>query len=83
VGLVPGWDRPQVSFAGDQHRVGHLRPGGAHEPFGIGVRARASGRDLHGLDARAREDCARGFGELPGPAADQEPEVRGPMTEVD
>jgi len=37
--------------AEDQHPVGDLGPGGEHEPFGIGVRARAAGRDLHDLDA--------------------------------
>src|ERR1019366_8463149 len=47
VGLVPGQDRPQMSFAEDQHPVGHLGPGGEHEPFGIGVRPGTSGRDLH------------------------------------
>jgi hypothetical protein len=56
-------------FAEDQHPVGHLRPGGEREPFGAGVRAGASGRDLPGLDAGAREDRVGGFGELPGPVA--------------
>jgi len=37
VGLVPGQDRPQVPLAEDQHPVGDLRPGGAHESFRIGV----------------------------------------------
>jgi hypothetical protein len=37
VGFVFGQDRPQVSFAEDQHPVGDLGPGGEHEPFGIGV----------------------------------------------
>jgi hypothetical protein len=53
VGLVPGEDRPEVSFAGDQHAVGDLGPGGEHEPFGIGVRAGTAGRDLQCLDAGA------------------------------
>jgi hypothetical protein len=34
----------------DQHPVGDLCPGGEHEPFRVSVRARTSGRDLHGLD---------------------------------
>ena len=38
VGLVPGRDRPQVSFADDQHRVGDLGPGGEHEPLRQGIR---------------------------------------------
>ncbi len=33
VGLVPGQDRPQMSFAGDQHPVDDLGPGGEHEPL--------------------------------------------------
>jgi hypothetical protein len=82
-GLVLGHHDAQVSFAEDQHRVGHLRPGGEHEPFGISVRPGAPGRDLHRLDARAREDRVERCGELPGPVADQEPGVRGPVTGVD
>jgi ferredoxin len=66
-----------MSFAEDQHPVGDLGPGGEHEPFCVGVRAGASGWDLHGLDAGAGQDRVEGFGELPGPVADQEPEVRG------
>jgi hypothetical protein len=31
--LVLGQDRPQMPFAEDQHPVGHLRPGGEHEPL--------------------------------------------------
>ena len=71
-----------MSLAEDQHPVGHLRPGGEHKPFGIGVRPRAPGRDLHGLDTSAGQDRVEGSGELPGPVADQEPEARGPITEV-
>jgi hypothetical protein len=44
--VVPGVlceDRPQVPFTEDQHPVGDLRPGGEHEPFRVGVRARAPG----------------------------------------
>jgi hypothetical protein len=59
VGLVPGEDRFQMSFAEDQHPVGDLGPGGEHEPFGVGVRAGASGWDLHGCDAGAGQDRAR------------------------
>jgi len=40
----------QVSLAEEQHPVGDLSPGGEHEPLRISVRARTSGRDLHGLD---------------------------------
>jgi hypothetical protein len=41
-----------------------------------------SGRDLHGLYAGAGQDGVEGAGELPGPVADQEPEVRDPITGV-
>jgi len=66
-----------VSFAEDQHPVGDLGPGGEHEPFGECVRPGASGRDLHGFDTGAGQGRVERCGELPGPVADQEPEVRG------
>jgi hypothetical protein len=78
---ILGQDRPQVSFAEDQHPAGHLRPGGAHAPFRLSVRARASRRDLHRLDAGAGQDRVERCGALPGLVADQEPEARGPRTE--
>ena len=31
MGLVPGWDSPQVPFAGNEHSVGDLCPDGEHE----------------------------------------------------
>ena len=46
--------------------VGDLGPGGEGELFGIGVRPRAPGRDLHGLDAGTGQDCVERFGELVG-----------------
>ena len=82
VGLVLGQDRPQMSLAEDEHPVGDLRPGGEHEPFRISIRARASGRDFHGLDASVGQELVEGSGELPGSVADQEPEVRGAIAEV-
>jgi hypothetical protein len=42
----------------------------------------ASGRDLHGFDARAGQGRVGRCGELPGPVADREPEARGPVAEV-
>ena len=42
-GLVLGKDAAQVAFAEDEHPVGDLGPGGEHEPFGVGVRARTPG----------------------------------------
>jgi hypothetical protein len=44
--LVLGQRHAQMLFAEDQHPVGDLGPCVEHEPFGIGVRARAPGRDL-------------------------------------
>jgi hypothetical protein len=79
---VLGQDRPQVPFTEDQHPVGDLGPGGEYEPFGIGVRPGAAGRDLHGLDTGAGQDRVEGVGELPGPVADQEPEIGGVIAEV-
>jgi hypothetical protein len=46
VRFVLGQDHPQVSFAENQHPVGDLGWGGEYEPFGIGVRPGASGRDV-------------------------------------
>jgi hypothetical protein len=34
---VPGEDQPQVWFTEDEHPVGELGSGGAHESFGVGV----------------------------------------------
>ena len=71
-----------MSLAEDQHPVGDLRPGCEHEPFRISVRARAPGRDLHRLDTGAGQDRVKRRGELPGPITDQEPEVRGAITQI-
>src|SRR5690349_25036404 len=45
-------------------------------------RAGTLGRDLHRLDTGAGQGRVEGCGELPGAVADQEPEVRGAVTEV-
>jgi hypothetical protein len=82
VGRVAGQDQPQMPFAEDQHPVGDFGPGGEHEPFRVSVRARAAGRDLHGLDTSAGQDRAGRLGELPGPVADREPEARGALTPI-
>jgi hypothetical protein len=71
-----------MSFTEDQHPVCDLCPYGEHEPLGISVRARASGRDLHGPDAGVGQDRVEGVGELAGAVADQEPEVGGAVAEV-
>ena len=39
-------------------------------------------RDLHGLDTDAGQDRVKRCGELPGPVADQEPEIRGAITQI-
>ncbi len=79
---VLGQDGAEVAFAEDQHPVGDLGPNGEDEPFRIGVRARAPGRDLDGLDTGAGQDCGEGPGELPGRVADQEPEARSAISEI-
>src|SRR6188472_1484951 len=71
-----------MPLAEDQHPVGDLGPGGEHEPFRVCVRSWASGRDLHGLDTGVGQDWVKWCGELPGAVADQEPEVRGAITQV-
>jgi hypothetical protein len=68
--------------AEDQHPVGDLGPGGEHEPFRMSIRARAPGRDLHGLDARADQNRVERCGELPGPVADREPEACGAVAGI-
>jgi len=39
-----------------------------------------SNRTPHGLDADVTQDCVECLGELPGPVADQKPEVRCAIT---
>jgi hypothetical protein len=56
--------------------------GSEHEPLGEGVRARAPRRDHHRPDPGTGQDGVKGVGELPGPVADQEAEVRGAIAEV-
>ena len=80
--LVLGEDRPQMPLAEDEHPVGDLGSDGEHEPFRVSVRARAARRDLHGLDVGVGQDCVERPGELPGPVADQVPEVRSVITQV-
>jgi len=82
MGLVLGQDRPQMPLAEDQHPVGDLRPGREHEPFRTGIRARAPGRDFHGLDAGASQERVEARGELPGPVPDQESQVCGAIAEI-
>ena len=48
--LILGQGRPQVPFIEDEHLVGEIGPGGEHESFRVGARARAARRDLDGLD---------------------------------
>jgi len=42
----------------------------------------AARRDLYGLDNGIGQDCVKRYGELPGPVADKEPEVRGAITQI-
>ena len=71
-----------MAFAEDQYPVGDLGSGGEHASFRMGVRARAPGRDLDRFDAGTGQDRVEGFGELPGPVADQEPEACGAVAEI-
>ena len=71
-----------MSLAENEYLASDLGPGGEDELFGAGVRARTSGRNLHGFDAGACEDSVEGLGELPGAVAEQEPEVRCAVAEV-
>jgi hypothetical protein len=80
VGRVLSHHDTQVASAEDQHPVGDLRPGGEHEPLRKGVRPRAPGRDLHGLDACAAQGRVERISELPGTVADHE--VRSAVTGV-
>jgi len=82
VRLVLGEDCSQMPRAEDQHAVGDLGPGGEHEPFRISVRARASGRDLTAWIPASARTASNDAGELPGPVPDQEPEVRGAITQI-
>ena len=56
MGRVLGQDQMQMPFAEDEHPVGDLCPDGEHESFRASVRARAAGRDLHGLDTGLGQD---------------------------
>jgi hypothetical protein len=80
--LVLGQDRPQMPFAEDERLVGNLGPCGEHEAFRVSVRARAAGRDLHGLDAGIGKDGVERLGKLPGPVAGQELEAGGAITQM-
>lgn len=61
-------------LAVDQDPVGALLAGAAHEPFGVAVRPRCSGRDLHGGDVLGGEHGVEVGGELGVPMPDEEPE---------
>jgi hypothetical protein len=82
VSLVLGQDQQQMPLAEDQHAVGNFGPGGEHEPFRKSVRARTARRELYGLGSRIGQNCVKRYGELPGPVADKEPEVRGAITQI-
>ena len=82
MGRILGQDQLPVSLSEDQHPVSDLGPGGEHEPLRKSVRPRTSGRDLHWLDTGAGQGRIERIGELPSPVADQEPEIRGAVTET-
>ena len=63
-----------MAFAEDQHPVGDLGPGGEHEPLRVGIRLRASRRDLDYFYACVGQDRVERHTKLSGPVTDQEPE---------
>ena len=80
-------DGPLQMSLFDQQDLAELsHPDYPGERRGRAIRHRRSrkdfGADLHGLDTGAGQDRVERCGVLPGPVADQEPEVRGPVTEV-
>jgi hypothetical protein len=67
-------------FVVKQHMVGALPAYAANEPFGIAVRPRRTGRDLHDLNAFGGQHRVEGTSELAVPIADQEPKRRCPIS---
>jgi len=62
---IRGEDRPQVPVTEAEHAAGDLGSCGERGPPHAGVRAGASGRDFHRLNAGTSQDGAEG--ELPSP----------------
>jgi hypothetical protein len=79
---VLGQDSAQVPFTEDQHPVGHFRSDREHEPLRVGIRAGTLGWNLHRGDAGIGQDRIECCGELPGPVADQKPELCGAIAEI-
>jgi hypothetical protein len=65
-----------MALAVNQHPVGHLDPGGEHEPFRISIRPGHPRRGLHGPYTLAGEDVIERAGELGVAVPDEEPERR-------
>src|SRR6266498_2075834 len=70
-----------MSFSKDEHAVGNLAAGGEDEPFGVGVRSRASWWDLADGDAGIGQHGVEGGGELPGPVTDEDLELVGAVAQ--
>lgn len=68
-----------MSFIEDEHPVGEFGSGREHEPFGVGVRPRATRRDLRGRDPSAGKHRVEGVSELPGPVPDEHLERAGAL----
>jgi hypothetical protein len=84
VPVVLGENRLQVPFAEDQYPVGNPDPGGEDEPFGLRVREDCgAGRIFAAVMSVLARAASRESVNCPARVADQEPEVRGPITEVD
>jgi len=76
-------DRAGVLFVVDQCMIGALPAYAADEAFRETVRPRRPGRDLDHLDALGGEHRVNRRNELGIPVADEEPERRRPVAEVD
>src|SRR3954451_17153970 len=71
-----------MSFADDEHAVGDLAAGGAHEPLRVRVRLWTSWWDLADGDAGVGQYGVEGVGELASPVADQHFELVDVFAEV-
>jgi len=60
----------------------HSAPDAAYEPFGVAVRPRGAGRDLHHPHPRIGQHGIEPGGELRVPVPDEEPERAGPLVQV-
>ena len=74
--------RVQMPTAEDEHPVGEFGSHGAHEPFRVAVRLRASRRNPDDFDSGVGEDGLERNSELAGSVPHQVGERRGAVAEV-